>query len=93
MKYELRRTTRFKKSLKLAIKQGLNIDLLKEVVDTLQEGKKLDERYKDHKLEGNYKGTRECHIQPDWLLIYRIDKKELILTLIDTGTHSELLNL
>jgi len=93
MKYALRRTTRFKKSLKLAIKQGLKIDLLQEVVDTLQKGEKLDAKYKDHKLEGNYKGTRECHIQSDWLLIYRIDKEELILTLIDTGTHSELLDL
>lgn len=90
MKYSLVLTGRFKKSLKAAKKQGLNISLLNTVVDTLLEGKPLDPKYRDHSLSGNYIGYRECHIQPDWLLIYLLDNDILTLTLVDTGSHSDL---
>ena len=90
MKYELVLTGRFKKSLKLAGKRGLKISLLEEVVEELLQGKTLDRKYRDHELKGNYKGFRECHIQPDWLLIYLIENDVLTLTLIDTGTHSDM---
>lgn len=83
-------SNQFKKDLKLAKKRGLNIDLLREVVNTLAMKKKLDEKYRDHSLSGNYKSFRECHIEPDWLLVYRIDNNELVLFLFRTGTHSDL---
>ena len=83
-------SNRFKKDLKLAAKRGYNLDLLENVVDTLARGEKLTERFKDHELIGNYFGFRECHIQPDWLLVYRIENSELILFLSRTGTHSDL---
>lgn len=84
------RSNRFDKDLKLAIKRGFDIKLLDEVVTKLQKGEKLDPQYKDHALLGNYNDFRECHIQPDWLLIYRIDDEELELYLFRTGTHSDL---
>ena len=83
-------STRFKKDLKLIKKRGLNLDLMDEVVTTLAEQKPLDEKYRDHPLSGNFDGFRECHIQPDWLLVYRIDNEELFLFLSRTGTHSDL---
>lgn len=73
MKYSLVLSGRFKKSLKLARKRGLNIDLLDSIVEKLLHGIPLEEKYKDHALSGNYKGYRECHIQPDWLRIYLIE--------------------
>lgn len=90
-KYKIVQTVRFKKDLKLLIKRGYNIDLLGVVVDTLAAGKELPAKYKDHALIGNYKGCRECHITPDWLLIYEVDGDELFLYLTRTGTHSDLL--
>ena len=93
MKYELVLTSRFKKSLKLARKRGLNIQLLDTIVEELLQGRELDSKYWDHELKGKYKGFRECHIQPDWLLIYLLENDVLTLTLIDTGTHSDLFNL
>lgn len=87
-KYRLVQTKVFKKDLKIAIKRGYNIDLLGVVVDTLALGQVLPEKYKDHILTGNYKGCRECHITPDWLLIYEISDTEVILYLTRTGTHS-----
>ena len=90
MKYELAFTGKFKKSLKLAKKRGLNIALLETVVDKLLMGIPLEEKYKDHELKGNYKGFRECHIQPDWLLIYLVEEETITLTLVDTGTHADL---
>lgn len=84
------RSNRFDKDLKLAIKRGFDMRLLDEVVTKLQKGEKLDDKYKDHALLGNYNDFRECHIQPDWLLIYRIDDEELELYLFRTGTHSDL---
>ena len=74
-------------------KRGLDLTLLEEVVDDLRQGKILDKKYRDHALKGNRKGFRECHIQPDWLLIYLIENDILTLTLVDTGTHSDLLNI
>ena len=86
--YEIFRTTSFKKDYKkLSNKEK---DLLKSVIQTLAEGKKLDEELKDHKLIGNYLGSRECHIQPDLLLIYRIDNDILELALVRVGSHSKL---
>lgn len=90
MKYEIDFTTQFKKDLKLAKKQGKNIDRLFEVVEILANGKTLEIKYKDHNLAGDYKGFRECHIEPDWLLIYRVYKNILVLSLARLGSHSEL---
>ena len=86
-------TTAYKKSYKLMKKRGKNLSLLEEVIDTLRQGKALEERFRDHELKGNLKGFRECHIQPDWLLIYLIENDILTLTLVDTGRHADLLNL
>lgn len=86
-------TAAYKKSYKLMKKRGLDLTLLEEVVDDLRQGKTLDKKYRDHALKGNRKGFRECHIQPDWLLIYLIENDILTLTLVDTGTHSDLLNI
>ena len=90
MKYKLVLTGKFKKGLKMAQKRGLYIPLLESIVDNLLQGISLDEKYKDHALRGKYDGFRECHIQPDWLLIYLIENDILTLTLVDTGTHSDL---
>ena len=86
----LRTTTQFKKDYKLAKKRGCNLDLLDKVLDTLLNEEPLEAKYHDHALTGNYTGFRECHIQPDWLLIYMINNNELILTAARTGTHSDL---
>ena len=83
-------SNRFKKDLKLAQKRGLNLELLKTVVNTLASDQKLDRQYRDHDLTGEYAGFRECHMQPDWLLVYRIEQEELELFLFRTGTHSDL---
>lgn len=83
-------TNQFKKDLKLAKKQGKDLDKLFEVINILANEEKLDTKFKDHDLSGSYKGTRECHIEPDWLLIYEIDNNALILMLYRLGTHSEL---
>jgi mRNA interferase YafQ len=83
----------FKKSFKRVKKRGLNINLMQMVVDTLLEGRQLEEKYQDHELKGRYKGFRECHIQPDWLLIYLIENDILTLTLVDTGTHADLFDM
>lgn len=93
MKYELILTGRFKKSLKLAKKRGMDIKLLEGVVNKLQNGERLDEKYRDHELKGKFTGFRECHILPDWLLIYLIEDGILTLTLVDTGTHADLFNM
>lgn len=90
MKLKLRYSNRFKKGLRLAVKRGLDISLLEGIIEKLVERVPLEEKYKDHALTGNYKGYRECHIQPDWLLIYLVEDDILTLTLIDTGTHSDL---
>ena len=90
IKYELDFTSKFKKDIKLLKKQGKNIEKLYEIINILAYGEELDAKYRDHNLIGNYKGYRECHIEPDWLLIYKVMQNILILTLSRTGSHSEL---
>lgn len=92
-KYEIKNTTQFKKDYKLAKRRGLDISLLKSIVTKLANGESLDSKYKDHPLTGNWIGYRECHIQSDWLLVYRYEDDVLVLTLARTGTHSDLFNL
>ena len=89
-KYQVKFTTQFKKDYKLAVKRGLKTALLDAVIADLANGVPLPERNSDHALDGNWVGHRECHILPDWLLIYRIDGDVLVLTLTRTGTHSDL---
>jgi mRNA interferase YafQ len=88
--YEIVLTTRFKKDLKLAIRRGYDMDLLDEVVTTIADGNPLPDKNKDHALSGDYEGYRECHIAPDWLLIYTIDHSNLVLILTRTGSHNDL---
>ena len=90
MIYEVIWTSRFKKGYKLCKKRGLPLEELKAVVELLRTDQVLDEKYRDHELTGKYSGTRELHIRPDWLLCYRKNGKVLTLTLVDTGTHSDL---
>lgn len=90
MKFDIRPSNQFKKDVKLAKKRGLNLDLLIETIDKLANGEILDVKYKDHQLTGNYSTFRECHIQPDWLLIYKVIDEELFLVVFRTGTHSDL---
>ena len=91
-KYVVKATSQFKKDYKLAMKRGLKISLLEEVIMLLSKGEKLPEKYRDHALIGNWLSHRECHILPDWLLIYRIENDVLVLTLSRTGSHSDLLD-
>ena len=88
--YKIVATTRFKKDLKLIIKRGYNLALMDEVITALAEERPLQQKNLDHLLQGNYDGCRECHITPDWLLIYEVSKGELILYLTRTGMHSDL---
>jgi len=81
-------TTQFKRDVKKIKKTGKDTEKLKEIIEKIAEGESLDEKYRDHVLTGNYRQTRECHIEPDWLLIYKLTKENLIL--IRTGSHSEL---
>ena len=90
MKYEVKFTTQFKKDLKRAKKQHKNLDKLFEVVSILANGEKLEEAYRDHELTGDYAGSRECHIEPDWLLVYEIQQSVLVLMLYRAGSHSDL---
>lgn len=89
-KYTVKTTTLFKKDFKLAMKRGLNVELLENIIALLAMGEPLPAKNKDHALTGNWVGHRECHILPDWLLIYRIEDDVLVLTLARTGTHSDL---
>lgn len=90
MKYEVKFTNQFKKDLKLAKKQNRDLNKLFEAVNILANGETLDAKYRDHDLSGKYRGTRECHIEPDWLLVYEIRNDVLVLMLYRLGTHSEL---
>lgn len=90
MNFDIVWTTQFKKDYKLAIKRSLKIDLMDDVIRKLSKGETLPEKNKDHALTGNWAGHRECHILPDWLLIYRLEDDVLVLTLSRTGTHSDL---
>jgi len=89
-KYEVKLTSRFKKDYKRIRKQGLAIEELQKVVSVLADGKKLDNNYNDHELSGSWSGYRECHIRPDWLLIYKYYEDILVLSLTRTGSHNEL---
>lgn len=90
MMYKIRPTSRFQKDLKRLRKRGYDMDLLTGVLKQLAAGQALAPSYRDHPLMGDYSGCRECHITPDWLLIYEIDGGELFLYLTRTGTHSDL---
>ncbi len=90
MKYDIVRSTQFKKDYQLAIKKGLDISKINDVIIMLANGTTLPSKYKDHSLGGNYKNYRDCHIEPDWILIYKIDKKLEVLELRRTGSHSDL---
>lgn len=90
MKYKIIPTARFRKDAKIAVKRGLPLCRLEEIVDRLASGTPLPEKNHDHALTGTFAGYRECHILPDWLLIYRIDNEILTLLLHRTGTHSDL---
>ena len=83
-------TTQLKREYKLAMKRHLRIDLLDDVIRMLSRGELLPEKYRDHALTGNWIGYRECHLLPDWLLVYRVEDDILVLTLVRTGTHSDL---
>lgn len=87
---ELVTTGQFRKDYKRVKKRGYDIELLEKVIDDLLQEKPLAEHYRDHGLVGNYLGFRECHILPDWLLVYAVNKKQLILTASRTGTHADL---
>ncbi|MDY2843371.1 MAG: type II toxin-antitoxin system YafQ family toxin [Treponema sp.] len=89
-KYQIKWTSRYKKDIKLAKKRHYDIEELEKVVFQLANDIPLDEKYHDHALEGNYLNHRECHIKPDWLLIYQIKNDILIIELSRTGTHSDL---
>ena len=90
MVYDLIKTSRFKAGVKLARKRGLDISLLENVIEKLRLDQPLEAKHRNHELTGNFKGVWECHIQPDWLLLYLKDNGVLVLTLVDTGTHSDI---
>jgi len=89
MKYIVKYTALFKKDYKRALKRGQRVELLQAVVAALARGELLPEKNKDHPLSGKWAGFRECHILPDWLLVYKIEDNVLVLTLARTGTHSD----
>ena len=91
MKYVVRNTSAFKKDYKRAKKRGLDLCKLQRVVELLANGTSLPESFRDHALTGNWANHRECHIAPDWLLIYQIYEDVLVLELTRTGSHSDLL--
>lgn len=90
---KLQTTAQFRKDFKRIKRRGLDLTLLQDVLDKLCAQEPLGERYKDHALSGPYVGFRECHIQPDWLLIYSINSNELILVASRTGSHADLFNM
>ena len=90
MKYGVRKTSRYKKSLKRMLKRGKDISKIVEVVRILAMGETLPPQYKDHALSGDLAGLRDCHVENDRVLFYKIQENILILTLVDTGTHSDL---
>jgi len=88
--YKIEMSVKFRRELKTARKRGYDIDKLDAIVELLSKGVTLPVKNHDHALSGDYQGFRECHITPDWLLIYRIEKDVLILYLFRTGTHTDL---
>lgn len=91
-KLTVKTTAAFKKDFKLAMRRSMKMELLENVIALLAMGESLPPENRDHELTGNWRGHRECHIQPDWLLIYRVEADVLVLTLARTGTHSDLFN-
>lgn len=87
---DVRFERQFKRDYKRVLKRGLDSSKLENLIDLLRTQNPLPQQYRDHNLRGNYVGCRECHIEPDWLLIYRVDGNDLVLILIRTGTHSDL---
>jgi len=87
---KIRYSSKFKKDYKIIKKRGYDLDIFEEVVGLLLEEKPLPEKYRDHALIGNYIGHRSCHFTPDWLLIYKVEKNILTLSMTRTGTHSDL---
>ncbi len=90
MSYQIEYTGKIKRDIKLAVKRGLNLDLFKNVIILLEKDGKLPSKYKPHLLKGNFTGYWECHIQPDWLLIWKQDDDIKLVSLTRTGTHSDL---
>lgn len=90
MKYQIEMSTKFKKDYKIILKRGYDKRLLQEVITILSNGEELPPKFRDHPLSGNFASYRECHITPDWLLIYKIQEDLLILALTRTGSHSDL---
>jgi mRNA interferase YafQ len=86
----LKRTAQFKKDVKLAKRRGKDIERLMNVIRLLVSQSEMPHELRDHELVGSFKGHRECHIEPDWLLIYLIEKDMLILTIVNTGSHADL---
>ena len=91
MIYKLALTSRFNKDLKKILKRGYAMQELHNVINLLQAGINLPSKYHDHALGGNWTGHRECHVKPDWLLIYKVENEVLVLTLVRTGSHSDIL--
>ena len=87
---DVRYSAKFKKDYKNVLKRGYNPDLLEKIIDMLRSEVPLSTNYHDHELAGNYTGYRECHITSDWLLIYKVERQILTLTLTRTGSHSDL---
>lgn len=87
---KVRFSAKFKKDFKIIVKRGYDTSLFEEVVMMLREEKQLPEKYSDHALKGEYLGHRECHITPDWLLIYKVEDDMITLSLTRTGSHSDL---
>lgn len=90
MRYKIKFTSQFKKDIKAAKKQGKDLEKLYEVINILAKGEKLGAEYRDHLLLGEYKGVRECHIEPDWLLVYEHINDVLVLMLYRIGSHSKI---
>lgn len=93
IKFTIRTTSVFRKNLKLMKKRGYDLSLLQTAVSILASGERLPSKYSDHALQGKYRQYRECHITPDWLLVYEIREQELVLVLSRTGTHSDIFSL
>ncbi|PIQ76556.1 type II toxin-antitoxin system mRNA interferase toxin, RelE/StbE family [Candidatus Peregrinibacteria bacterium CG10_big_fil_rev_8_21_14_0_10_49_24] len=93
VRYGIKLGNRYKKDLKRLVKSGYNISKLEEIIDLLAQEKELPRRCKDHELKGELKGIRECHIAPDWLLMYQKDTENIVLILIRTGTHRDVLGI
>lgn len=90
MTYKVKRTSQFKRSFKLAIKRGKNPEILRRAVGLLIADGRLPKEYSPHLLKGTFRGIWECHLEPDWLLLWKQNDVELVLILTDTGTHSDL---